>query len=47
MMRMRASWGTSVFLVMPALGAGIHVLLLFDGKKDVDGRDGPGHDGKR
>jgi hypothetical protein len=29
--------------VMPALGAGIHV--LFYSKKDVDGRDKPGHDG--
>ena len=29
-------------LVMPALVAGIHVLLL--GNKDVDGRDAPGHD---
>jgi len=28
--------------VMPALAAGIHVLLL--GNKDVDGRDAPGHD---
>jgi hypothetical protein len=27
---------------MPALGAGIHVLLL--GKKGVGGRDKPGHD---
>ena len=30
--------------VMPALVAGIHVLLL--GNKDVDGRDAPGHDDK-
>jgi hypothetical protein len=29
-------------LVMPALVAGIHVLLL--GNQDVDGRDAPGHD---
>jgi len=29
-------------LVMPALVAGIHVLLL--GNKGVDGRDAPGHD---
>jgi hypothetical protein len=29
---------------MPALGAGIHVLLSFPGDKDVDGRDKPGHD---
>jgi hypothetical protein len=29
---------------MPALGAGIHVFLLH-GKKVVDGRDKPGHDG--
>ncbi len=28
---------------MPALVAGIHVLLEI-GKKDVDGRDKPGHD---
>jgi hypothetical protein len=30
---------------MPALVAGIHVLLLCS-KKDVDGRDKPGHDGE-
>jgi len=30
-------------LVMPALVAGIHVLLS-ESKKDVDGRDKPGHD---
>jgi hypothetical protein len=30
---------------MPALVAGIHVLLLSDRCKDVDGRDKPGHDG--
>jgi len=29
---------------MPALGAGIHVLLS-SATKDVDGRDKPGHDG--
>ncbi len=29
---------------MPALVAGIHVLLPW-AKKDVDGRDRPGHDG--
>jgi hypothetical protein len=30
---------------MPALGAGIHVfLLVLQLKKDVDGRDKPGHD---
>jgi D-alanyl-D-alanine dipeptidase len=29
---------------MPALVAGIHVFLLFDASKDVDGRDKPGHD---
>jgi hypothetical protein len=29
---------------MPALVAGIHVLLAGGGKKDVDGRDKPGHD---
>jgi 2-oxoglutarate ferredoxin oxidoreductase subunit beta len=28
---------------MPALVAGIHVLLLL--REDVDGRDKPGHDG--
>jgi hypothetical protein len=31
---------------MPALVAGIHVLLPFCGIKDVDGRVKPGHDGK-
>ena len=30
---------------MPGLGPGIHVLLLLT-KKDVDGRDEPGHDEK-
>jgi hypothetical protein len=30
-------------IVMPALVAGIHV-LLFQGKQGVDGRDKPGHD---
>jgi hypothetical protein len=29
---------------MPALVAGIHVYLRAFGKKDVDGRDKPGHD---
>ena len=33
-------------LVMPALVAGIHVLLS-ESKKDVDGRDKPGHDVER
>jgi hypothetical protein len=32
-------------LVMPGLVPGIHV-LLYRGKKDVDGRDKPGHDGE-
>jgi hypothetical protein len=31
---------------MPALVAGIHVLISF-GTKDVDGRDKPGHDDGR
>jgi hypothetical protein len=31
---------------MPALGAGIHV-LVYSKIKDVDGRDKPGHDAKR
>jgi hypothetical protein len=31
-------------LVMPALVAGIHVLLLSYRKQDVDGRVKPGHD---
>jgi len=31
---------------MPALVAGIHVLLSFCGIKDVDGRVKPGHDGR-
>jgi hypothetical protein len=30
---------------MPGLVLGIHVLLLTE-KKDVDGRDEPGHDGE-
>ncbi len=29
---------------MPALVAGIHVCLLAFSRKDVDGRDKPGHD---
>jgi hypothetical protein len=33
-------------LVMPGLVPGIHVLQSHS-KKDVDGRDKPGHDGKR
>jgi len=32
-------------LVMPGLVPGIHVLLWNLAKKDVDGRDKPGHDG--
>jgi hypothetical protein len=32
-------------VVMPALGAGIHVLFC-NTIKDVDGRDKPGHDAK-
>jgi hypothetical protein len=32
-------------LVMPGLVPGIHVLCV-GGKKDVDGRDKPGHDEK-
>ena len=31
-------------IVMPALVAGIHVLLSFRGEKDVDSRVKPGHD---
>jgi hypothetical protein len=34
----------SLSVVMPALVAGIHVLLSGATKKDVDGRDKPGHD---
>jgi hypothetical protein len=35
----------SISAVMPALVAGIHVLLVaLVGKEDVDGRDKPGHD---
>ena len=30
--------------VMPALVAGIHVLLAATNKQGVDGRDKPGHD---
>jgi hypothetical protein len=33
------------YLVMPGLVPGIHVLPV--GKKDVDGRDKPGHDGRK
>jgi len=29
---------------MPGLVPGIHVLLFIVGRKDVDGRDKPGHD---
>ena len=33
---------------MPGLGPGIHVLLVVSStKKDVDGRDKPGHDGEQ
>jgi hypothetical protein len=31
---------------MPGLVPGIHVLLGLQKKKDVDGRDKPGHDGE-
>jgi hypothetical protein len=31
-------------LVMPGLVPGIHVLAFPQSKKDVDGRDKPGHD---
>jgi hypothetical protein len=31
---------------MPGLVPGIHDLLVFDIRKDVDGRDKPGHDEK-
>jgi hypothetical protein len=34
-------WGILEKLVMPGLVLGIHV---FAGKKDVDGRDEPGHE---
>jgi hypothetical protein len=33
-------------IVMPGLVPGIHVFTTSGGKKDVDGRDEPGHDGK-
>jgi hypothetical protein len=33
---------TTLFPVMPALGAGIHVFCA--SSEDVDGRDKPGHD---
>jgi hypothetical protein len=33
-----------VNLVMPGLVPGIHVLAAASNKKDVDGRDKPGHD---
>jgi hypothetical protein len=32
-------------LVMPGLVPGIHVFAIPARKKDVDGRDKPGHDG--
>jgi hypothetical protein len=32
---------------MPALVAGIHVFPDFQQRKDVDGRDKPGHDEQR
>jgi hypothetical protein len=32
-------------LVMPGLVPGIHVLTAIASRKDVDGRDEPGHDG--
>jgi hypothetical protein len=35
---------TNHFFVMPALVAGIHDFLC---RKDVDGRDEPGHDGMK
>jgi hypothetical protein len=35
----------AVGVVMPALGAGIHVFLVgTSAEQDVDGRDKPGHD---
>jgi hypothetical protein len=37
--------GIPAQLVMPGLVPGIHVLAAL-GKKDVDGRDEPGHDEK-
>jgi hypothetical protein len=36
--------GSMAKLVMPGLVPGIHVLAAL--KKDVDGRDKPGHDGE-
>ena len=39
-------WRFMVKLVMPGLVPGIHVLEYPD-KKDVDGRDEPGHDAER
>ena len=35
----------AIGIVMPGLVPGIYV-LLYPSKKDVDGRDKPGHDGK-
>jgi len=32
------------FFVMPGLVPGIHLLAMQQRRKDVDGRDGPGHD---
>jgi hypothetical protein len=39
--------GLVVKLVMPGLVPGIHVLRCGSKKKDVDGRDKPGHDENR
>jgi hypothetical protein len=36
--------GEGSYAVMPGLVPGIHDLLTFTRKKDVDGRDKPGHD---
>ena len=36
--------GRNSEVVMPDLVPGIHVFTPYPGKKDVDGRDKPGHD---
>jgi len=44
--RRRKQSSFDIAVVMPALVAGIHVLLYFRGDKDVDGRVKPGHDAR-
>jgi len=44
-MSLRAIWPFEHQPVITGLVPVIHVLLSFQGHKDVDGRDKPGHDG--